>query len=332
MSLKPFPESLEELIRGYWKSRVLLSAVELDLFSVLGDGATAKEAAATIGSDPDGVARLLRALVGMELLEYGEGRFSCGETATEFLAAGGDSDSRATVLHMANLWERWSTLTDCVRRGERVGGAQRSSDPAWTRSFIGSMHRRGKLAGAELAKVLSKNGVLDGATRLLDLGGGSGAFSHALLALRPELHGTLFDLPEVVELAGEYAEAVGLAERMEFIAGDLHEGAFGQDYDLILVSAICHMLSPADNRLLLGRLAGCLAPEGRLVISDFIIDEDRCRPAWASLFGINMLVATGGGDSYTESDYRGWLAEAGCTRSYRLSGESMADLLIARWD
>jgi len=326
------PESLELTVRGYWASRVLLSAVELDLFSAVGDGATAAEAAARVDADASGVARLLRALAGQGLLECEGERFRCAPDSAEFLAEGGASDSRATVLHMANLWERWSDLTQCVKDGERVSGPQRSDDPDWTRAFIGSMHRRARLSAGPLASALDEAGLLAGARRALDLGGGSGAFVHALLERSPELAATLFDLPEVVALAREYAQEAGLAERCEFVPGDLHEGGWGEGHDLVLISAICHMLSPADNRRLLERAAASLAPGGRVIVSDFLLDDDRCTPAWASLFGINMLVATGGGDSYTESDYRGWMESAGLAGIERIDVPGLADLVVGRRD
>ena len=156
-------------------------------------------------------------------------------------------------------------------------------------------------------QALADAGLLAGRRRVLDLGGGSGAYCHAFLAALPAARATLFDLAEVVELARGYAEAAGVAARMDFVAGDLREGRFGAGYDLALVSAICHMLSPADNAALLAALRGALAPGGLVVISDFILDENRATPAFASLFGINMLVGTGSGDSYAESDYRAWL-------------------------
>ena len=324
------PARIETFVRGYWTSRLLLSAVELDLFTHASGGATPEEIAGRAGTDPASTARLLRALAGQGLMVLEDGRFRPGEEAAEFLAAGGASDSRATVLHMANLWERWSTLTECVKRGERVVGPQRSADPAWTRAFIGSMHRRARLSAGELAAALDEAGLLAGARRCLDLAGGSGAFSHGLLERAPALEATLFDLPDVVALAREYAAEAGLAERMGFIAGDLHEGGFGEGHDLVLLSAVCHMLSPADNRALLVRVRECMAPGGLVVVSDFLLDDDRCEPAWASLFGINMLVATGGGDSYTESDYRAWLEEAGFGAVERVGLPGPADLVVGK--
>lgn len=326
---RPLPPEIDAIARGYWASRVLLTAIELDLFTALGDGATAAEAAARAGTDPATTARLLNALVGLELLEQRGERFHCMPAAREFLAAGGPDDSRASLRHLANLWERWSTLTDCVRSGARVLGPQRSDDAGWTEAFIGAMHRGSGLRAPGLVRALAAAGLLDGRRRLLDIGGGSGAYAHAFLTALPAARATLFDLPEVVALARDYAEAAGLAARMDFLAGDLREGRFGQGYDLALVSAICHMLSPSDNAALLAALRGALAPGGLVVISDFILDENRATPAFASLFGINMLVATGEGDSYAESDYRGWLAGAGYREIRRLALPGPAHLMVA---
>jgi len=327
---RPLPPEIDSIARGYWASRVLLTAIELDLFTALGAGATAAEAAARAGTQPAATARLLNALVGLELLAKEGDRFRCTPAAQDFLAAGGPDDSRASLRHLANLWERWGTLTDCLRQGARVEGPQRSDDAAWTEAFIGAMHRGSGLRAPGVVSALAAEGLLAGRRRLLDLGGGSGAYCHAFLAALPEARATLFDLAEVVELARGYAEAAGVAGRMDFVAGDLREGRFGQGFDLALVSAICHMLSPADNLALLAALHGALAPGGLVVISDFVLDENRATPAFASLFGINMLVATGGGDSYAESDYRTWLAGAGYSQIRRLALAGPAHLMVAQ--
>lgn len=327
---RPLPPEIDTIARGYWASRVLLTAIELDLFTRVGEGAMAAEVAARAGTHPATTARLLNALVGLALLEKDGERYRCTPAAREFLAADGASDTRASLRHLANLWQRWSTLTDCLRSGARVLGPQRSDDPEWTRAFIGAMHRGSGLRAPGLVNALAAANLLAGRRRVLDLGGGSGVYCHALLAALPEARATLFDLPEVVELARGYAEAAGLAARMNFVAGDLREGRFGEGYDLALVSAICHMLSPADNAALLAALRRSLVPGGLLVISDFILDENRATPAFASLFGINMLVGTGGGDSYAESDYRAWLEGAGYGEIERLAPGGPAGLIVAR--
>lgn len=326
----PLPPEIDAIARGYWASRVLLTAIELDLFTRVGEGATAAEVAARAGTQPATTARLLNALVGLALLEKNGERYRCTPDAREFLAAGGKGDARASLRHLANLWERWSTLTECVRSGARVLGPQRSDDPEWTRAFIGAMHRGSGLRATGLVQALSEAGLLGGCRRLLDLGGGSGACAHAFLAALPAARATLFDLPAVVELARGYADAAGLTARMDFVAGDLREGRFGEGFNLVLLSSICHMLSPAENAALLLAVRAALAPGGLVVISEFIVDENRATPAFASLFGINMLVGTGGGDSYAESDYRAWLEGAGYRDIRRLALPGPAQLIVAR--
>ena len=177
---------------------------------------------------------------------------------------------------------------------------------------------------------LAAEGLLAGRRRVLDLGGGSGVYCHAFLAALPAARATLFDLAEVVDLARGYAEAAGVAARMDFVAGDLREGRFGAG--LRPGPGLGHLphAEPGRNAALLTALRGALVPGGLVVISDFILDESRATPAFASLFGINMLVGTGGGDSYAESDYRAWLAGAGYGEIRRLALLGPAHLMVAR--
>ena len=98
----------------------------------------------------------------------------------------------------------------------------------------------------------------------------------------------------------------------------------GEGYDLVFVSAICHMLSAAENLDLLRRCREALAPGGRVVIQDFILEADKTAPRFAALFALNMLVGTRGGSSYSEPEYAGWLDEAGFreVRHVRLPGNT----------
>ena len=108
----------------------------------------------------------------------------------------------------------------------------------------------------------------------------------------------------------------------------LHD-PLGEGYDLILLSAICHMFSPEENRTLFQRAYAALAPNGRLVVQDFILEPDKTAPRFAALFALNMLVGTRTGGSYSEPEYSDWLREAGFAevRRVRLAGPS--GLMIA---
>jgi SAM-dependent methyltransferase len=100
-------------------------------------------------------------------------------------------------------------------------------------------------------------------------------------------------------------------------------------YDLVLLAAICHMFSPEENKQLIERAYAALAPKGRLVISDFVLEADKTAPRFAALFALNMLVGTRAGSSYSEPEYAAWLKEAGFAESKRVRMPGPANLMIA---
>jgi cyclopropane fatty-acyl-phospholipid synthase-like methyltransferase len=206
------------------------------------------------------------------------------------------------------MWEAWSTLTAAVRAGTAVlpPGVE-GRQAAWTEAFIAAMHRGAESGAAELVRKVGAAGV----RRLLDVGGGSGAYAIAFARANPELRAEVFDLAPVVPIAAKHIRAAGLAQRVTTRVGDLRTDDFGRGYDLILLSAICHMLGPEENQDLLTRCGRALARGGRIVIRDFILEPDKTAPRWAALFALNMLVATRSGATYTEAEYRGWLEAAG---------------------
>ena len=120
----------------------------------------------------------------------------------------------------------------------------------------------------------------------------------------------LLDLGAVVPLAEEYIREAGLQNRVRVRPGDMRTAGFGEGFDLVLLSAVCHMFGEDENRSLIQRCARALVPGGHLVIREFILQEDRAGPPHAALFALNMLVGTEHGNTYTEGEYRNWMEEA----------------------
>ena len=138
------------------------------------------------------------------------------------------------------------------------------------------------------------------------------------------------DLPEVVPITQEHIRKAGLAERISTRAGDmLTIPVESGRYDLVLLSAICHMYSPEENRQLFRRAYDTLAPEGRLVVADFILEADKTAPRFGALFALNMLVNTRAGGSYSEPEYETWLKEAGFAEAKRVRIPGPVNLMIA---
>jgi (2Fe-2S) ferredoxin/SAM-dependent methyltransferase len=316
------PEDLHQSINGFRESRAILTAIELDLFTSLGEGADASGVAGRLGTDPRATEALLNALVAIGLLEKRQGTFTNGPVAERYLLEGSEHDSRAAIMHTAHLWPRWSTLTECVREGTAVA---RTHPDEWTEAFIAAMHKNAAFRAPLVAQAVG----LDAARRVLDLGGGSGAYSIAFARANEQVKAEVFDLASVVPITQRHIDDAGLTGRVTTRVGDLRDEDYGTGYDLVFLSAICHMNSPAENRAMLAKVFNALEPSGRVVIQDFILAPDKTRPKTGALFALNMLVGTRGGSSYSESEYAGWLEEAGFTNVRRVPLPGATDLVIA---
>ncbi len=319
------PDDLAQTIRGFQDSRAILTAIELDAFTAVAEGASAAQAAAQMGADPRATEMLLNALAALGLLAKHNSTFHNTPVSARYFVAGSPDDSRAATMHTANLWPRWSTLTDCVRQGTAVARLEpREVDNRWTRPFIAAMHRNARERAPHVIRAVGTAGV----RRMLDVGGGSGAYSIAFAQAGAELRAEVLDRPEVLEIAQGHIDRAGLAGRVTTRVGDLRTDTFGEGFDLVLVSAICHMLNPDENRDLLRRCRQALAPRGRVVIQDFILEEDKSAPKMAALFSLNMLVGTEGGATYNESEYAAWLRGAGFDEAMRIRLPGPSGLMV----
>jgi SAM-dependent methyltransferase len=248
------------------------------------------------------------------------------------IAAQGLSDAvQLTTCASLGLCERGPNLV-VYPEGSWYSGVRPEDVPEivrgddWTVPFIAAMHRGATQRAPLVVAAVGAEGV----RRMLDVGGGSGAYSIAFARASAALRADILDLPTVLPIARGHVAAAGLAERVTTRAGDLRTDDFGSSYDLVLLSSICHMLGPEENHDLVSRAADALAPGGRVVLSDFVLDEDGSAPRQAVLFSINMLVGTPSGRSYRESELTAFLAEAGLVGIERVRLPGPAHLVVGR--
>jgi len=317
------PEELAERMRAFQESRAILTALELDVFAAVGGGAGAEEVAARLKTHPRATEMLLNALAAMALLAKREGRFYNTPITARHFTADAPYPSRLGALHTAHLWTTWSNLTESVRTGTSIAEERRG--PGWTEPFIAAMHHN----ATERAGVVVRAVGAESVARMLDVGGGSGAYSIAFAKANPKLRAEIVDLAAVGPIAQGHIGEAGVADRVRVRTGDLRTDRFGAGYDLVFVSAICHMLSEDENRDLFRRCHEALEPGGRLVVQDFILEPDKTAPRFAALFALNMLVGTRAGSSYSEPEYAAWLGEAGFDGIRRVRLPGPADLMIA---
>ena len=228
---------------------------------------------------------------------------------------------------MASLWHRWSCLTDIVKN---IEGAKKEFEffrtPEEMRAFIGAMH----VVSAPLARKTAAVAKAEASQALLDIGGGSGSYTIAFLRAFPDMRATIFDLPEVIEMARERLQEEGLLDRTTLVAGDFHEQDLPAGADLALISAIIHANSPEQNLDLYKKAFRSLAPGGRILIRDHVMEPDRTWPRGGAIFAINMLVGTGGGGTYTYEEIEKDLTTAGFINVRLIQkGEQMDGLVEA---
>ncbi|MBI1372336.1 MAG: methyltransferase domain-containing protein [Phycisphaera sp.] len=162
-----------------------------------------------------------------------------------------------------------------------------------------------------VAPVLAANVPMHGVELLVDVGGGTGIYSIALLQKNPSLRAIVLDRPEVLKVAAEFAAQYGVTDRLELRPGDM----FTADVpacDAVLLSNILHDWDVAENRTLVTRCAGKLRPNGRLLIHDVLLHDDHSGPLPIALYSAALFTLTEG-RAYSAAEYRGWLSEAGLT-------------------
>jgi len=305
-----FADRVRTLAAAFQGSRVFLTAVELELFTVLQDEErTSAEVAAALETSPRATDRLMNALAALGLLEKRGDRFANTTDGRQMLVRGRPG-FMANLAHSNNLWDRWSWLTEVVRTGRAASQEPiRSRGDDWLRAFIAAMHWRGGEATRAVLPLVD----LDGVSRILDVGGGSGVFSTAFVRARPGASAVVFDLPAVAPLATTYIREAGFEGRVEVVEGDYASGELPTGFDLVFLSAVVHSNGPDENRRLIAKAARALNAGGRVVVVDWVMDPSRTSPLQGALFAINMLVGTEEGDTYAEAEVRAWMSEAGLT-------------------
>ncbi len=315
-------------VGAFQQGRVILTGAELDVFTRLDEAAaTAAVLSKALGCDGRAMERLLNALTSMGLLQKEGSLFSLSGQG-KMLSSRHPETILPMVLHLNELWEKWSGLTEVVRTGKPAEGKGGERGEANRRAFIGAMHVVGRNLAAEISRAFDAGRF----RRLLDIGGGSGSYTIAFLRRNPAMTAVLFDLAPVIPMAGERLRAEGLSDRVTLAAGDFSRDELPSGCDLALLSAIIHQNSPAQNLDLYKKVFRSLNAGGSILIRDYIMDESHTLPPNGAIFAVNMLVGTAGGDSYTFGEIKEGLEKAGFAEVclVRPGGEEMDGLVEAR--
>lgn len=293
----------------YWETKILLTAVKLDVFSAIDTKPkTAQEIAGRIGGDVSTLGILLNALVAMKLLTKNVELYGNSSTALTYLVRHSSQYvGHLLLLHDAE-WNNWGQLEETIRTGRRaVDRHVFETDPELGSNVLTVLNRIGQQSGPDFARRLK----LTGSERMLDLGGGAGTNAIAFCQVYPELSATVFDLPATLRLTEKTVKEAGLESRIRLLPGDFNADPLGGPYDVVLMSDILHYQTFQMNQGLVEKVFTSLASDGRLVIKDRFLEESGAGPAWTTAFAVHILVNTQRGSCYRTGDAIQWLTAAG---------------------
>jgi ubiquinone/menaquinone biosynthesis C-methylase UbiE len=300
-------ERIETMTAGYRDSCILIAALKAGIFEALGDGRrTPAEVAADRNLDIRAVDVVMCALAAAEILRKEDGdRFTIDPGARPFLLAGGPETMVSIIGHNRSMLRSWVRLEEVMRTGAPASRQERT--PEEMEDFIRGMENVSRRSSEEVASKID----FSDARRLLDLGGGPGTAALTFAKANPELKCVVFDLEGPEGIAAEQIRRADLADRVTTQAGDFLTDEIGQDFDIVYISNIIHMLSPDQTLALLEKAARALVSGGRVLIKDFFLEDSRVEPPWTAQFSVNMLVNTEGGKSYTFTEMKDLLARSG---------------------
>ncbi len=307
------PDRLMAIGHGFWLSQILSVAAHYDFFTLISLGhRTAADVAVQAGTNQTGTRMVLDSLVSVDLLRKEGETYALGPEAEAFLVEGRPGCVAPLLAdHPQLLWQDWGRLREELK--DHRPKAQ-FMDQAEAQKFFPRLIRIIMPLGLGPSDALAEHlgaGTTRTGLRILDVGAGSAAWTMPFARRDRQAQVTAFDLPLVLKDTREIVAEAGLAERYRMEAGDLNDADFGDGhYDLAVLGNICHGLTPDQNRSLFARLHKALARGGQIVIADMIPNEQRSGPPFAVMFALNMYLETGG-DTYTLSQYGGWLREAG---------------------
>jgi SAM-dependent methyltransferase len=321
------PLTIREFAASFQKSRILLSGFELDIFTNIEESGTSNpEIAGNLKLDEHACERLLNALVSLGFLKKQNQLFYNTPESFTFLSKR-SHDYLGGLMHTNHLWNTWSQLTQVVKTGTSVHPAEiNERGGEWLVSFITAMHDRAiKQAPQQLSGV-----DLTGIKTILDVGGGSGAFSMEFVKRKPEIEATVFDLPNVMPITKRFIEKEGFANKIKTNSGDYTIDDLPKGFDLVFLSAIIHSNSLELNQQLIRKCFNALNKNGKIIIQDWIMNNDRTQPTSGAVFAINMLVGTEAGDCFSELEVTEMLTVAGFSNISRIEFESGLSQMAAQ--
>ena len=314
---EPKPDQILQIGLGFWASKALLSAVEMELFTELAKHPEDLETLqGRLGLHPRAARDFLDALVALKFLERRDGKYS-NTPSTNFFLDKRKPSYIGGILEMANhrLYPYWGHLTTALRTGlpqneAKDGGpdpfAALYAEPARLKQFLQAMTGISHASNMAIARQVPWKNY----RTAVDVGTAQGDLITQVALANPQIQGIGFDLPEVAPIFEEYIEHNGLSDRVKFQAGSFFDHPLPKA-DVIMMGHILHDWNLETKQMLVRKAYEALPEGGAFVAYESIIDDDRSANAFGLLMSLNMLIETPGGFDYTGADCAGWMKADG---------------------
>ena len=312
----PTPLPIFENINAFHRTAAIKAAIELDIFTAIGEGTRKSEAiGARCGAAPRGARILCDFLTVCGLLQKNDDGYALTPETAAFLDKRSPAYMGTVHEFLASdlLFENMRNLTDSVRKGGTSNYDTVSHEnPIWVTFANAMAPMMGKPAEGIAALIETTGGA---PARVLDVAAGHGLFGIAIARRFPEAVVTALDWSHVLEVARENARQAGVDGRFSTIAGSAFDASFGGPYDVVLLTNFLHHFDTQTCDVLLRKVRASLAPGGRTVTLEFIPEDDRLRPTMSAMFSLVMLAGTEAGDAYTYREIESMFSKAGFARS-----------------
>jgi len=332
---QPVPDRIFEMMFAHQRTAALKAAIELDIFTMVGEGADSVTALADrSGAKERGMRILCDYLAILGFLTKHDSRYALTPDSAMYL----DRRSPECIASIAGFMtlpekiDAFKDLAAVIRTGRPAlsggAGSITPDNPLWV-NFARSMGSMQIPAARELARTLDASA--GNQWKVLDIAAGHGVYGIELAKQNPNAQIFAQDWAAVLDVAAEHARAAGVAERFHRLPGSAFEVEFGSGYDVILITGFLHHFAPPEIETLLRKVRAAIARDGIVTTVDFVPNEDRLGPPRAAMFSMEMLGTTISGDSYTLAEYEKMFRNAGfSSNELRLLAGSGHSLILSR--
>ena len=292
---------------------------------------TVEQISKETGASTRGLRAIMNALVGLELLQKDRHeKYSLAPESTAFLVSnkpGSLTGLFGTIVpHLAS---KWLPLTDIVRNGQPLKAVNQETEGTeffsqLVENIIPMSYPGAQKLGEHLKLARAKQEV-----RVLDLAAGSGIWGIALTQKSPRVRVIALDWAGMIPTTKRFTQKFGVADRFNYVEGDLLEANFGNGYDLAILGHILHSEGEERSRLLLKKTFRALKVGGTIAIAEWLVNDERTEPVHSLMFAVQMLVNTEKGDTFSFNEIKSWLEDAGFKKVRKLQAPGPSPLVLA---